>query len=119
MKKILIADDDENVRFLFSDMLGEAGFEIHTAVDGLQALKSLQDEKFDLVMTDIRMPEVNGQTLITCLRTMYQKVPVIIVSGFKDHGETLGKNIRAILLKPVDLDNLLKVVNEILNEKHN
>jgi DNA-binding response OmpR family regulator len=78
---ILVVDDQPEIRDLLIHVLGAAGFEVNTAVDGRDASLSIGDRVVDLVLTDINMPERNGFDLIVELRVRRPSLPVIAMSG--------------------------------------
>ena len=79
-KKVLIVDDSEMVRNFHSYILRDAGFEVRTAADGAEALEAFLTDSFDLIITDINMPRMDGLTLIRRIREIDATVPIIIVS---------------------------------------
>ena len=84
MKKIaLIADDSSTVRKFVGFALKSMGIEVVTASDGMDALEKLTSEKFDIVITDLNMPYVDGYELISSIREIeyYKDVPIIILSS--------------------------------------
>ena len=60
MKKILVVDDEENIRQLYKEEFEEMGYEVTMVADGIQALAALDTKKFDLVTLDMRMPDIDG-----------------------------------------------------------
>ena len=80
-KRILIVDDDHHARFLFGELLDHAGYTVVSACDGRAALNELRMQQFDAVVTDYRMPVLNGIELLRSIHAQYPWVPVILVSG--------------------------------------
>ncbi len=102
-KKVLIVDDSPMVRNFHSYILREAGFEVRTAADGAEALEVFVQDNFDLVITDINMPRMDGLTFIRRIREIDPHVPIIIISTQdeakdKQQGYDAGANI--YLVKP-------------------
>lgn len=81
MARVLVIDDDAQVRDLVEDALSQAGHTVVLTRDGREGLRVLQDGKFDLVITDIFMPDMEGIELLRRLRTEGRSVPVVVMSG--------------------------------------
>ena len=116
MANILIVDDNEMDRLLERTFLEDAGHTPFFAADGEAALRVYQDNDIDVVVTDLRMPNVDGLQLIKRLLEINPNVPVIAVSGHAagqlDEAEALGALSR--LVKPVQPDALVNAVQEAL-----
>jgi CheY-like chemotaxis protein len=80
-KLVLLVDDEPNIRLVLSAILEQAGYRVMVAEDGFIALRRLQEAKPDLVVTDLRMPNMNGFELLTVLRSRFPDIPTIAVSG--------------------------------------
>jgi DNA-binding NtrC family response regulator len=80
-RAILVADDDEGMRYFISTTLMSAGFRVNTVSDGQQAWEGLQHEHYDLLVTDNRMPRLAGIGLIQRMREVGMSLPVIMASG--------------------------------------
>jgi CheY-like chemotaxis protein len=80
-KRILLVDDEPNVRFVLAAVLEQAGYKVDVAEDGFKALRKIQQNMPDLVVTDLRMPNMNGFELLSIIRTRFVSVPTIAVSG--------------------------------------
>ena len=113
-KRILVVEDYEPTRALYSEELTEAGYEVLTAENGFEALKTFEREDLDLVVTDIRMPGMSGVTLIHCLKAHEKSVPIIVVSAYPQYEGPLEGNIRAFFAKPVNLELLKRSVSEVI-----
>ncbi len=117
MKKILVVDDEEAVRasLVLGLRAGLAGYVVLAAGDGKEALKLLAREPVDLVITDLRMPEMDGLELIACLRREHPGLPVIVVSGRETAAEETGK-VGSVdcFTKPFSLDLLCRRVEALL-----
>ncbi|MCI5222946.1 MAG: response regulator [Candidatus Electrothrix sp. AR4] len=120
MRKILIIDDDEQMRNLLCQAMEYAGFEVQGAQNGREGQRFFNEQPFDLVITDLIMPEQEGMETITFLRKKHPEVKIIAISGGGRIGpETylpaaleLGAN-RAFA-KPFALDELTSAVKELL-----
>jgi CheY-like chemotaxis protein len=114
---ILVADDDEGIRYLISTVLTSAGFDVNAASDGQQAWEALLHDHYDLLVTDNEMPRLRGIELIERIREAGMILPVIVVSGTlpleQVRGLPLGQ-IAAVLPKPFDIGKLLDSVRHAL-----
>ena len=115
MKKILLVDDEESIHLLYRDELEDAGYEVHSALSGEEALNSLDILKPDLVILDINMPGLNG---IEVLRTMKEKMPtmpVILSSAYQEFKQDLASWASDdYIVKSADLTELLESVSKHL-----
>ena len=117
MKSILVVEDDRTTRQLLSEILKTAGFSVATAADGAAALKQIKKKKFDLLLTDIWMPRMNGLELLARLRTGSSRAKVVVMTS----DDTPGTLLRAVreqayqyITKPVEPKALVEVVREAL-----
>lgn len=96
LKRILVVDDSITVREVERKMLAVKGYEVKTAVDGMDGLNALRNEDFDLVVTDVDMPRMNGIELVSLIRSdaRFERLPVIIVS-YKDREEDRQRGLEA------------------------
>ncbi len=85
-KKILVVDDEENIRILFKLGLEEEGYEVNTASSGEEALEILKKEAFDLVTLDIKMPGMSGLETLQEIRNIFKDrhIPVILCTAFEE-----------------------------------
>ncbi len=117
MKAILVADDDRTTRHLLSGALRKAGFSVQTAADGAAAHRKLHQKPFDLLLTDIWMPRMNGLELLARLR-QEPVVPKVVVMTSDNTPETLLRAVREqayqYLTKPVDPQALVELVRDAL-----
>lgn len=107
MSKILIVDDEEHIRFLYSEELTEEGYEVITAESGYMLLERIEDEKPDLVILDIKMVDYNGLDLLQDIRNKFYDLPVILCTAYDTFKEDL-KSIAAdfYVIKSFDLTEL-------------
>ena len=119
MARILIVDDEEPVRLFLSAVLERAGHQTFLAEDGKKALKEYGGTVIDVVITDLRMPNVDGLQLITMLRGLSPRPAIIAISGMGrdalDEAKTVGAD--ATLTKPVDRIELLSAVAMAVGER--
>ena len=115
MKKVLVVDDEENIRELYKEELEDMGFAVTVVADGMQALKVMDTAKFDLVTLDMRMPDMDG---IETLRKMKEKdsaLPVIICTAYEEYKQDFGSWCSdAYVVKSADTTLLRETVKKIL-----
>lgn len=116
-KRILVADDDATVRTLMKRVLMLRGYDVVDVADGRMALDVARTAAFDLVITDLVMPELEGLETISLLRREHPSLEILAVSGayggaFLHAAELLGA--RATLAKPFDADALIDAVERVL-----
>jgi len=108
--RILIAEDDDINRELISEFLTGEGYEVVCASNGIELIKNALEKKPDLIITDIQMPEMSGDTTIAMIESYNElaSIPIIIMTGMnRKEFDNLGisKDIK-VLFKPLDLDEL-------------
>jgi two-component system chemotaxis response regulator CheY len=119
-KKILVVDDSATMRSMLVSIIEEIkGVELVEASNGFEALKALPQQSFDLILTDINMPEINGLEIVHFVKSnpTYQKIPLIIIStehGQADIKKGLELGAQKYITKPFDPDHLKKTVKELL-----
>ena len=118
MAKILIVEDDESQRLLYEEELQEEGYEVVLAKSGKEALKCLEESLFDLIVLDIRMPEMDGIEALGKIASRYKKIPVILHTAYPEYrNQFVALLAGAFILKSSDLSLLKKTVKELLEEK--
>lgn len=106
-KRILIAEDDPLSRKHLGAWLAHIGYDVELASDGAEALDLLDSSPFDLVVSDIRMPGVDGIEVISHLRSLSPSTPFIILSAYPDDASALsGMPKSTLMAKPVILEHL-------------
>lgn len=117
MVRILIVEDDYNVRRLFKETLLDEGFDVFAANNGNEALDIIDKQSIDLILLDIVMPEMDGLSLTRLLRQTNINLPIIIISAKsepKSKREGFVSGIDDYMVKPVDLKELVLRINAIL-----
>ncbi len=117
MIKILIAEDDKDLNKLLILSLRRYDFEVSAAFDGEEAFEMFENEKFDLVLTDIMMPKSDGFSLAERIRAQNKNIPIILMSAKDDKtSQILGFNlgIDDYVTKPFDIDVLIMKINALL-----
>ncbi len=120
MARILIIDDEDELRSMLRQMLEQAGYEVTEAVNGAEGIQLYEQDTHDLIITDIIMPEKEGVETIIALRRADPDLPIIAISGggrldatdFLTMTKKLGA--RRTLSKPFRRDQLLEAVGECL-----
>ena len=109
---ILVVDDEDDFRHLVKQAL--PAFAVLEAEDGQQALDVVQEERLDLVITDIRMPGMDGLGLLANLRSQFPDLPVLAISGYLDAEELQEYDFDGFIEKPVNLEQLQILVEETI-----
>lgn len=116
---VLVVDDVPDVTEMIGLLLKHAGYDVATADSARSALQLARITNFDIVISDIGMPEMNGYELATALRrlTEYNKTPMIAVTGYSeydDRGRAVSAGFNVHLTKPIEPTQLLNLMNELL-----
>ena len=117
--KLLVIDDNKEILTALNDFLSKKNYDVVSASDGLDGLKLLETEKqgFDLVITDLIMPNISGVGLISIIKKKFPDIPVIAITGWGEHPEALATEAQAdrVLEKPFDLSELDTLIRELLS----
>ena len=117
MKKILIVEDEETLCLLYKEELGQEGYDVMTVHDAEQALDVLNRERFDLIITDIRMPGRDGVELITQILGLRKDIPIIINTAYQSYKEDfMTWAADAYVVKSSSLQELKSKIKELLNQ---
>jgi DNA-binding NtrC family response regulator len=118
MARILLAEDDDSVRSFVTRALTLEGHEVVQAVDGALALEALQNDSFDLLLTDIAMPVMDGIQLALNVARDYPGLRVLMMSGYADErhrAHNLKSLVHEVVAKPFSLDDIVKAVELALS----
>ena len=119
--RLLIIDDNEEILSSLHQYFSARKYDVVAISNGLDALKLLETgkEKFDIVITDIVLPNISGVGIISIIKKKSPDIPVIAMTGWGEHPETLAEEARAdlILGKPIRFPDLFKSVTALLPEK--
>jgi len=114
---ILVIDDDEAICSLFKDTLEEEGHIVTTVNESSKGLEVVENQYFDLVFLDLKMPGIDGVELFRLIRIIKPKLPVTIITGYPD-GDLMMKALAfgplGVMSKPFDGANILAAVNNFL-----
>ncbi|MRT91519.1 sigma-54 dependent transcriptional regulator [Ancylomarina sp. 16SWW S1-10-2] len=119
MSKILIVDDEKSIRNTLKDILSYEKYQVSLAENGMEAIKMVEANEFDVILCDIKMPEMDGIEVLEKLQEIAFDVPVIIISG---HGnidtavEAIKKGAFDFIEKPLDLNRILITIKNALEK---
>ena len=116
-KKILIVDDEEHIREILSEFLTDQGFSVMEATDGEMAMELFSENQYDLVITDIRMPKMNGLELLSAVKAKDKKNPVVLMTGYDLSSNEISNcpfQADGYVLKPFNLKQLLAYVHDLV-----
>jgi DNA-binding NtrC family response regulator len=117
MKHILVIDDERDILTCLEEALSGEGYRVTGVVSGAEALDLLARDAPDLVMLDLRMPDINGIEVLQRLRRTHPKLPVIVCSAltsYRTDFDIVTGNVGAFLEKPLDLDEVVQTVGRLL-----
>ena len=121
--KILVIDDEQDIRDIFKDRLEKAGYNPILAENGEEAISILRSGdnliNVGVILCDIRMPKVNGIECIKFLRQQAPGIPIVVITGYPDSelaGKLIAQGVKEYLVKPVDKEKMLDVINKIVTE---
>ena len=121
-KKILVVDDESDIRIFFTSLLEDAGYETAVAGNGQEALERVEDQRPDLITLDITMPESSGVRFYRDMKESeaYKEIPIIIITGISTDFEKFISSRRQVpppegyLAKPIDQQEFLDMVAKLL-----
>jgi len=115
VKKILLVDDEENIRFIYGEELSDEGYDIISAKNGDEALALFEEDKPDLVILDIQMPGMNGIEVLRRMKNINPAVPVILSSAYPEFKQDLGVwASEEYVVKSSDLEQLKEAVRRFI-----
>jgi CheY-like chemotaxis protein len=115
MKKILVVDDEESIRFLYKEELEEEGYIVECATNGEEALKKLPIFKPDLVSLDIKMPVMDGIEALKRIRETERHLPIVLCSAYGEYKQDLTTWASdAYVVKCADLTNFKSTIRRLL-----
>ncbi len=118
MAKILIIDDEKSIRNTLKEILTYEGYEVTEAQDGIEGLKIAEKDKFDIILSDIKMPKMDGIEVLEKLQEITPETPVVMISG---HGnietavEAIRKGAFDYISKPLDLNRMLVTIRNAMD----
>jgi len=117
---ILVVDDEENAREGLSKILSKEGYSVEVASDGKEAIDRLKKVRFDLVITDMRMPQMDGFEVLREIKKMSDDIGVIMITAFGEvdsYFEAMNLGAFEYINKPVKVDELKRVISKVLEER--
>ncbi len=118
--KILVVDDEEGARELFHTILTDEGYAVTLAHNGEQALEEFKSNAFDLVVTDIKMPTMDGLQLLQEIRKVGSKADVIMVTAYgevESYLKAMSLGAAEYINKPIRIKELKRIVHKVLTER--
>jgi two-component system, OmpR family, response regulator len=115
--RVLLIEDDEDNRELMAEVLEGAGYQVLTASSGTAGLRTLAEHSVDVVVTDVGMPGMGGLEVARAAKEIAPGVPVVVVTGYterEDISNARGREVDAVLVKPVDPDALVAAVAQMV-----
>lgn len=110
---ILVVDDELLIRDILYDFFQQQGWDISIAEDGKKAIEILRKKKVDLLLTDLKMPDVDGMALTGMVKDNYPELPVIIMTGYPSVDsavEALRYKVEDYIIKPFNINKLYKLI---------
>lgn len=115
MARIVVIEDAQYVRYFLKRVLSGAGHQVFDAAKGKDGLAIFQTEPVDLLVIDLRLPDIRGEEIIRSVRSVHPKIPVIVCSAFvTSETELLQSGVNRVVHKPIDKDELLEAVEDSL-----
>ncbi|NOY76417.1 MAG: response regulator [Calditrichaeota bacterium] len=113
---VLVAEDNKNAMIALSIGLSRLGYAVTTVANGLEAIQALEQGNFDLVITDYRMPKLDGAGLVRVVQTKYPGLPILVISAYdlRDVRKKFKKSENVYFLsKPFELSQLTETIERI------
>ncbi len=118
--RILVIDDDENITKVVAAILKDQGYSVDIAGTGTDAIKKTQKNRYDLMLVDIRLPDMEGTEVLTKVHDTTPKIRKIIVTGYptlQNAVTAVNKGADAYIMKPFDVEKMLATVKEQLEKQ--
>lgn len=115
--EILVVEDEEDIRVLLANLLRSSGARVTTAADGAEAIQMAATGLYDLLVTDLRMPEMDGMELLRAIRRASPRTRVVLVTaygGCEEFVEAMSLGADAFVHKPFTVDRILQVIRSAL-----
>lgn len=115
-KRILVVDDETNMRATLADILSDEGYDIDTATDGLSAVKMCEQQHYDVVLLDVRMPGIDGIETFRRIHRHDESIRVVMMSAYSMDDlkrAVLDEGAIAFLSKPLDIENVIGLIQDV------
>jgi DNA-binding NtrC family response regulator len=119
-KRILIIEDDEEMRSMLREFLSEEGYDTDSIDSGSKAFVRLVRDTFDLIITDIRMPGLTGLDILPGVKKLQPDAPIIVITAFGSEEvchKVFARGAEAYLEKPIHLEHLREIVQRMVSSK--
>ena len=116
---ILIVDDDEFLTESFKVILETVGYHVETTFSGMQAIHKMRDRDYDLIILDIKLPDINGDEVARIMKKQGKKTKIVMITGYEKLVEGLkdeSVDVKEVLMKPVSPNSLLTVTGKVLRD---
>ena len=118
--KLLIIEDNEDVLSTLNKFFQAKKYEVTAASNGLDGLKIIETrgDEFDLIVTDLVMPNISGVSIISIVKEKFPQIPVVAITGWGEHPEALAREANAdiVLEKPIELDKLNQIIDDLISK---
>ena len=118
IKRVLIVEDEDSLRYILSEIVSSMGFDVAVARNGKEGLNLFRENPFDMVLTDLRMPFMDGISMSRHIRERSRHTPIILLTGEnKDYVFRILQRtqVTSILFKPFRLEDIEKTVQEVMD----
>ncbi|MGQ9640524.1 MAG: response regulator [Candidatus Bathycorpusculaceae bacterium] len=118
--RILIVDDDENIRKVLTTILEDEGYIVEAVENGKKAVEKTKKSFYNLALIDIRLPDMEGTELLTKMKDTTPKMRKIIITGYptlQNAIEAVNRGADAYILKPFDIEKVLQTINDQLKKQ--
>ena len=108
--RLLIADDDDELRAILRKVLTREGYDVTVAVDGREAVRSLEETNFDFLVSDIQMPGLSGLEVLASARALHPALRVVLITAYAsilEHNQAIAGGAVECLSKPFKIPDLL------------
>lgn len=117
-RRVLLVDDDESLLKSFKSVLEAEGLKVELARTAKEALKQTMEQKFNLYLIDILLPDIKGDELVQMIRKFDERTPILLITGyssFQDSINIIELGIKEILLKPISPEELVRASKEAIS----
>jgi DNA-binding response OmpR family regulator len=119
-KRILVIEDDEEMRALLRDVIEDEGYKTASVHNGSEAFRKLAKESFDLIITDVRMPGLTGLDILPGIKKLQPDTPIIVITAFGSEEvqrKALERGANAYLEKPIHFRELRTLIHDMFSQK--
>jgi DNA-binding response OmpR family regulator len=117
--RVLFVEDEESIRVSLKETIGDEFKSFTTANNGLDGLEKFSNHKYDLLISDISMPKMNGLEMISKIKKISKNIPIILLSAYSDKDKLLQAidiGVTKYLIKPIDPEELLETISKITDQ---